>query len=95
MSDITIHIEEKESDLVERLFFEYKASRDIIAFLMKDEDVNRELLQEYIDVSETRYTNLEMVKLELGDKYRPGNVCKKCNYWFDFVNEAIVYEVSE
>ena len=95
MQDITVVIEGKESDLVERLFFEYRASQDIIAFLMKDKDVDRDLLQEYIDVSEVRYTELEMTKNELAEKYRPENVCPKCSFWFDFFNESIVYEVRE
>lgn len=94
MKDITIKIDEKESDMIERLFFEYRASQDIISFLLKDKDIDMELLQEYINVSEVRYTELEMAKQELGDKYRPQNVKKKCAYWFDFVNESIVYEVD-
>ena len=68
---VTIEIPYKESLKVERLFYEHKAGQDNIAFLMKDKDINYDILQEYIDVVESRYVELELLKHELGDKYKP------------------------
>lgn len=50
--NIKTNIHTEDSNLVERKFYEYNAGKDNIAFLMKDSDVNRELLQEYISISE-------------------------------------------
>ena len=56
---------------MERKFYEHQAGRDNIAFLMKEKDINWEILQHYIDVVETRWVELELLKKEMGDKYCP------------------------
>lgn len=66
-----VDIDREDSLLVERKFYEHKAGQDNIAFLMKDRDVNWDVLQHYVDVVETRYVELEMLKDEMDKKYCP------------------------
>ena len=72
-----VDIDEQDSLLVERKFYEHQAGRDNIAFLMKDKDVNWDILQHYIDVVETRWVELEMLKDEMDKKYCPENMRNK------------------
>ena len=88
---IEVKIQREESETVERLFFEHRAGQDNIAFLMKDKGVRYDLLQEYIDVVECRYVELEMMKSELAEKYKPDKKATY-NYKFDFRNETIQFE---
>lgn len=88
-----VEIPKEESTKVERLWYEYNASRDIIKFLMSDKTVIWETLQEYINVAEKRFTELEMVKQAVASAYRPATVdLAKWNYSFDFNNYKIVFE---
>lgn len=80
-----------ESTNVERLFYEHRAGQDNIAFLMKDKDIRYDILQEYIDVVECRYVELEMMKEELAEKYKP-DANKDYDYMFDFRNNSIIFE---
>ena len=88
---LEVEIFPEESDHVERLFYEHKAGQDNIAFLMKDKDVRYDILQEYIDVIETRYVELELMKGELIEKYKPFGM-KDYNYTFNFRNHSIIFE---
>ena len=88
---VTVQIPVEESEHVERLFFEHRAGQDNIAFLMKDKSINYSVLQEYIDVVEARYTELELTKQEIGDKYKPLGF-EDYTFTFDFRNNSIVYE---
>lgn len=91
MIEIKIHPE--DSNLVERKFYEHAAGKDNIAFLMKDADVNRDLLQDYINIVEVRFCELEKIKALLSKKYEPAELNgKPYAYTFDFENEAIIYE---
>ena len=38
----TVVISKEEINLIERLFFKYNASKDIVAFLMSKDDLNEE-----------------------------------------------------
>jgi hypothetical protein len=87
---ITVEIETHESEAVERLFYLHNAGQDNIAFLMKDKDIRYEILQEYIDVTECRYVELEMLKEELAEKYKPKDG-KDYNYLFDFRNKTMIF----
>ena len=78
---------------LERLWYEYNASRDIIAFLMQQKGVIWETLQEYINVSEKRFTECEMKKVSLATNYKPAEVdLTKFNYSFDFQDDKITFE---
>lgn len=90
---INIKIHPEDSNLVERKFYEHAAGKDNIAFLMKDADVNRELLQDYINIIEVRYFELEKLKTLISKKYEPVELKgKPYGYTFDFENESIIYE---
>lgn len=72
-----VDIDAQDSLLVERKFYEHQAGRDNIAFLMKDSDINWDTLQHYIDVVETRWVELEMLKDEMDKKYCPESMVDK------------------
>ena len=87
---IKITIPEEESIYMERLFYEYNASLNIIKFLMSQEEVLDKHLQKYLDSSEVKYTEMEMAKNELSNKYKPEGI-GEYNYQFLFDESAIEY----
>lgn len=89
--EIKIHPE--DSNLIERIFYEHAAGKDNIAFLMKDSDIDRKLLQEYIDIVEVRFFELEKYKSLISKKYEPNDLKgKPYTYTFNFEDETIIYE---
>ena len=89
---ITIKLLEEDNNLIERKFFEHAAGRDNVSFLMKDSDVNAELLDRYIAAVEIRFYELEKTKRLLSKKYEPQELNgKSYNYSFDFEEETITY----
>ena len=97
-TEYKVSIDADLSEKVEHLFYQYNAGRDIIAFLMKDEDVRHDLLQDYINITEVRFTELEMMKNKVGERYCPDflRVSKKpYNFEFLFDECAIRYEVKD
>ena len=86
-----VAIDPQDSITVERLFRLYGAGLDTIAFLMKDDDINYNNLQHYIDVVEARHVELEMLKAGMAQKYKPDQG-KEYNFEFDFQNNAIIFE---
>lgn len=90
-----IKISEEESNYIERLFFEYNASLNIIAYLMSKEEVKDIHLQRYLDISEIKYTELEIAKKNISKKYKPDDFSENYNYSFDFNNEELIYWVEE
>ena len=90
---INVKIHPEDSNLVERKFYEHAAGKDNIAFLMKDADVNCDLLQDYINIVEVRFFELEKIKTLMSKKYEPIELKgKSYAYTFDFENESIIYE---
>lgn len=90
---ITIRINPEDSNLVERKYYEKEAGKDSISFLMKDADVNRELLQDYINIVEVRFVELEKLKTFMSKKYEPIELKGKSYiYTFNFEDETIIYE---
>ena len=79
-----VKIESEDSLLVERKFYEHQAGRDNIAFLMKDKDVNWEILQHSINVVEERFVELELLKNEMDKKYCPENL-QKVGHGYEFL----------
>ena len=79
-----VKIASEDSLLVERKFYEHQAGRDNIAFLMKDKDVNWDILQHYIDVVETRWVELEMLKNEMDNKYCPERL-REIGHGYEFL----------
>lgn len=92
---IVVKIDSEDNILVERKFFEHQAGKDTIAFLMKDKDIQWDTLQHYINVVETRFTELELTKEAITKKYLPKDFENASyNYSFDFNNETIIYEIA-
>ena len=91
-----VHILSEDNNLIERKFFEHSAGRDNIAFLMKDADINKELLDYYVTTVESRFYELEKTKRLLSKKYEPQELNgKPYNYSFDFEDETITYYAKE
>ena len=65
----TVVISKEEFNWIERLFFKYNASKDIVAFLMSKDDLNEEALKSYMDTTEQRFTELELTKRKIVSKY--------------------------
>jgi hypothetical protein len=90
---IEVRIHSEDSNLVERKFYEHAAGKDSIAFLMKDSDVNRDLLKEYIYLVEVRFYELEKCKALISKKYEPIELKgKPYSYSFNFEEDTIIYE---
>ena len=83
-------ISDQVSAYVERLFFEYNASLNILRYLMSQDDVKDEYIQRYLDCSEKKYTELEIAKEYISKEYAPYEF-GKYNYRFDFENDTIIY----
>lgn len=83
----------EDSEVIERGWYEYTAARDIIGYLMEKEKVNEEYLQQYINIAERRYAELEMKKVAADKKYRPEGI-NPTGYSFDFETEEIIYETD-
>ena len=95
MKEIRVKLDHLDSESVERSWYEYNASKDIIGYLMSQETVNEEYLQQYINVTERRFVELEMKKTAIDNKYRPLEFTGNGTYEFDFENEELVYVIKD
>lgn len=96
--EFIVQIPEETSLNVERLFYEHKAGMQSVSFLMKDNEIRWDVLQNYVNVVETRYAELEMLKESVSREYLPEliRVSKKpYSYEFLFDRCAISYTVTE
>ena len=90
---LKVVMEESDTREMEKAWYEYNASRDIISFLMTEKQVIWETLQEYINVAEKRFTQCEMMKNRLANKYKTPEIdLTKYNYGFDFEENTITFE---
>lgn len=94
MKEIKVKLTSEDSIYVERLWFEYNASLNILRFLMSQDDVLEKHLQKYLDSSETKYTELEMAKKEISSLYKPKEITGDFDYRFDFDDECLTYQVD-
>lgn len=95
---IIVPIPEETSVKVERLFYEYTAGRESVKFLMKDSEVRWDVLQNYINIVEARFTELEMLKKGVTDTYLPIEIRQNgiaYDYEFLFDQSAIQYTLLE
>ena len=92
MAEIRVKLSPEDNSLIERQFYEYNAARDIIGYLMQQDKVNEQYLQQYINIAEKRYAELEMNKAAADKHYRPEGI-EPSSYTFDFEAEELVYEV--
>lgn len=89
----TVKISEEDSKAVEKAWYEYSGARDIIAFIMQQKGVDWNILQEYVNVAEYRFTVCEMEKNRVATSYKPEEVdLSKYNYSFDFLEHSITFE---
>jgi hypothetical protein len=89
---IRVKLSPEDNSLIERQFYEYNAARDIISYLMQQSNINEDYLQQYINIAEKRFIELEMNKNAVDKHYRPQDI-NPVNYQFDFEAEELVYEV--
>lgn len=89
-----IKIDEGISHYIEKLFFEYNATNNVLRYLASQDDVKQEYLDRYFKKAQERNIKLELAKKEVDKQYRPKNVCVK-SYHFDFENCEIVYVGGE
>lgn len=90
--EFKVNIGEEKSREMEKAWYEYNASRDIIAFLMQQDGVKFENLQEYINVAEIRFVECEKLKESLAKEFKPEEVdLTKYNYGFNFEEFAIEF----
>ena len=87
----TCVMSQADSNYVEKLFYQYNASKDIINFLMSSKTANYEHIQQYINTAELRFVELEMAKREMFEKYVHDTI-EKYDYTFNFSNCAIEYK---
>lgn len=89
---IEVKIYSEDSNLIERKYFEHSALKDCVAFLMKDGDVNKELLDNYVRDVGIMYYEVEKTKRLLSKKYEPQELRgMSYDYFFNFENETITY----
>lgn len=87
-----VNIGEENSRKMEKIWYEYNAARDIIGFLMQQDGVKFENLQDYLQVAEVRFTESEKTKEALAREFKPEEVdLTKYNYGFDFDNFTITF----
>lgn len=91
-----VEIPYNQSVYVERLFFEYNANCNLINYLMSQETVKKEILDEYVKENYRMYSELEIAKTRVSNEYFPEEFAEKeAGYTFDFDNNSIVYTVNE
>lgn len=77
---------------VEKKFFEWQASLHIIGYLMSRPDTQMSLLQQYLDTSEVKFTETELIKAEVTNSYPSQKGYE--HYTFDFINSQIIYKAE-
>ena len=87
---IKINITIEESQAVEKAFYEYNASLNILSYLLKQDNINENYIEQYTQKSERYFIILEELKQMVSTKYQP-NDGKKYDYSFDFENNALNY----
>ena len=92
MAQVRVKLTPEDNGLIERQFYEYNAARDIIVYLMQQQSINEDYLQQYINIAERRFVELEMNKKAVDKAYRPKDI-EPSSYSFDFEAEELVYEV--
>lgn len=92
MKEIKVQLTSKESTYVERLWYEYNASLNILRFLMSQETVLEQHLQKYLDSSEEKFAALEIAKNNITKAYKPKELTGDYDYRFDFDDECLIYQ---
>lgn len=77
---------------VERRYFEYMVAQNVVAYLMQKRNIDKDILQSYIDTVECRGVELELMKRTISKEYCPDTLCDEYLYSFDFDNHTLVFE---
>ena len=77
---------------VERRYFEYMVAQNVVAYLMQKRNVDKDILQSYIDTVEYRGVELELMKHTISKEYCPNTLGDEYSYSFDFDNHTLVFE---
>lgn len=83
-----ITIKPEESLLVEKLFFEYNASVDVLKFLATQDNISVETLKKYNDIIMEKNWELEQAKKAITSRYQPED---SKTYVFIFEENAIEF----
>lgn len=83
-----VTIKPEESLLVEKLFFEYNASVDVLKFLAGQDNVSIETLKKYNDIIMEKNWELEQAKKAVTSRYQPEGCT---NYLFVFEENTIEF----
>lgn len=93
MSNLTIvNIPTELSDWIEKLFFEYNARLNVFKFLIKDNDIEQNILDKYQKEIENKYTELELAKKQVSEQFKPYDFNNSYIYNFNFDENTIIYE---
>lgn len=93
MSNLTIvNIPIELSDWIEKLFFEYNARLNVFKFLIKDNDIEQNILDKYQKEIENKYTELELAKKQVSEQFKPHDFNDSYIYNFNFDENTIIYE---
>lgn len=92
MKEIKVELTHEESNWIERLWYEYNASLNILRFLMSQDTVLEKHLQKYLDSSEAKYAELEMAKSGLTKQHKPEAIGDSFDYRFDFDEHTVIYQ---
>ena len=95
MKEFKVQLAKEESTYVERLWYEYNASLNIIRFLMSQEGVLEQHLQKYLDSSEEKFTALEIAKNRVSKEHKTSGISGSYDYRFDFDDECLIYQEKE
>lgn len=90
-----INIEKNENNSVQRLHYEYQASLNILSYLLKQENINEEYLNQYFKKSEEYHISLNYLIQQIIKKYEQKLNIKIYNYSFDFDNFQLIYNFKE
>ena len=88
---IKVPIQHEESFEVEKLFYEYNALLDILAYL-NNNSTNEAFIDRKLDKATELFIALEKAKEKYSNKYKPQD-CNIAGYTFDFDERAIIYNV--
>ena len=92
---ININIPENISQKVEKAFYEYNSSLNILSYLMKQKEINSDYLNQYFKKSEMYYIELEKLKDLYGNQiYKPTDK-NPIGFTFNFINNTIEYIIKE
>lgn len=94
MKKIAINIDPKESREVEVLFYKYHSLMDIVVFLIDNNKLEQEQIDEKIEELALLKAQLESKKRKYGNLYKPDEFENNYTYSFDFDENKIIYEAT-